>query len=720
MLDENSDSCQEVESDSENDKIIPPPLIISTPPRRDYTRIDPTFVHRKVQVEAIDAYFKSDKRRIIISLPTGTGKTLTGLTIAGRIAGRVLWLAHREELISQPAKDIDKHFPGLKYGIERGQIATGDRARIVIATTQSLADVSRLQRIMENGGPFDLVVYDECHHAPSQGARKLLGRLGCFREDEGGPHLLGLTATINRTDRVSLNEIFEDVVYKCSIKRAIDEGYLVPPTPIKVKLPINPKAIRVVNGDLDQADLEEELVRTNAAQATATAIHAHCHGRKTIVFCVSVNQAKRTAQYCKEIGLKAEWVAGSESQDPLARSKNVKAFSDGNIQILTCAMLLSEGYDEPRIGAVVMARPTKSQTLYIQSAGRGLRTAEGKTDCLLIDLAGASDLGLITPDVLFDTEDDEDKKPKKKRKSKKDSESGGEANTEWQKISSYLRSASTKFFDHDGISFAEATDDLVITVAKDRDLVLIERSKKGEDLWIIKHKGSVFTPFALSRLEALTVCKSIMAEFGGPVPPNSPEWNQVANEGQAKKVLPLSFAHIKISSSLSEDEKGIRNLFSRIESILSDGLAFLINPPQDEENSNMGIWGWTKTKNGKLAYDQNSQSFGLFSSMKVWLNSEKLDFLSKSVDVSQKTLSSCFEKVSMTLISSENILGKNNTWWTMRRDKFEELLMEARESRIKTINTTIKSDQKDISTIEVDIKPKNESTSSPYQSTMFN
>lgn len=499
-----------------------------------YRRIDPIVPLRSVQKEAVEKFFETKLKRVVIAVATGVGKTVTGLTIAGRVNGRVLWIAHRDELIEQPAGEIVELFPGLEYGIEKGGSQSGAGKRIVFASIQTLQrSKERLVRVM-SGAPISLVVYDETHHAVAASAIKVLTQLGCMREDGQGPMLLGLTATIERADKVSLGTVFEDVIYSCSIQKAIQLGYLVPPKPIKVYLPINKAALRTIDGDYAINDMDRELARVNAAQATATAILAHCGTRKTIAFCTSINQAQRTAEACRTLGLKAAWVSGDgkktvdgkrNGMPKGERKKVLAAFANDEIQVLCNAEVLTEGFNERAIGAVVIARPTKSRARYIQAAGRGLRTYAHKTDCLVIDITGASDLGLIGAEILLK------KAPDKLRKKRSRSEVA-DPNTEWRKLQSYLRSAKhADAFDHGELTFVRASPDMVVTVAKDRELVIVRRiAADGSDQWVIEHTGVAYTPMPLTFIEALSVCDTLMPSFGGGAKPGSEEWNAAADK----------------------------------------------------------------------------------------------------------------------------------------------------------------------------------------------
>lgn len=495
----------------------------SKSPPINYRRIDPNINLRSVQEEAIEAYVsETEKRRVIISLPTGCGKTITGLSIAGRVNGRVLWIAHRDELIEQPSEEIRRMFPEIvdDFGVEKASTRKGSGKRLVISSIQTLSRKNRLEPLLR-GAPFSVVVYDECHHATSAQSMRVLSWLGCFREDGKGPRLLGLTATIERSDKTSLGHVFEDVVYSLPIQEAIRQGFLVPPKPIKVCLPINKKALRTVEGDYAASDLDRELARVDAATATAAAIMAHCKGRKTIVFCVSVDQSKRTAEACAKLGFRSAWASGLPYMNKTERKRTLKAFTDGKLDVLVSAELLCEGYDERSISAVVIARPTKSRARYVQQAGRGLRTCQHKTDCLLVDIVGASDLGFVTGDILL-----QKPKDKIKRKPRRRTEVPVDSSTEWKRIQSYLRSAKVDLIEHGELTFARASDDLIVTAAMDKQLVILRRAgESGADLWVIEHKGIIYTMEPLTLQEAMSVCDTLLPSFGGGAKPNSPEWD---------------------------------------------------------------------------------------------------------------------------------------------------------------------------------------------------
>ena len=376
--------------------------------------------YQKDGISAFVAAVKAGKRRNIVSCPTGTGKTFLGtflaLHVVQKMGGRVLWLAHRDELIRQPIKALKAICPTASYGVVQ---ASSDEyaADFVYASVQTAWRENRLNRIAAYAQtrPFKLVVVDEAHHAveDNQTYHRILEGLGCL--GPSGPPTLGLTATVERGDGVGLYGVWEQVAYHYPLLDAIRDGYLAPIMPMSVKLPIDWSKIPMTStGDFDRDALAAEMLRAGAAEATAKVVFEHAKTRKTMVFTVSIDQAARTAEELCKLGIAAEYASG---ETPKAeRPAILERFHAGKTMALCNAMLLTEGYDEPSIEAVVIARMTTSALLYTQMLGRGTRLFPGKNDLLLIDVVGATEKhGLVTSaDILGDgavrekEEDEED------------------------------------------------------------------------------------------------------------------------------------------------------------------------------------------------------------------------------------------------------------------------------------------------------------------------
>lgn len=359
-------------------------------------------------VEAFEAGIAAGQKRLIICCPTGTGKTVTGLAAAKRRGPRLLWLTHREELIDQTIRECKAIWPEARPGIVMGELGQ-DHMDAVFASVQTLSRRNRFDSLLDTmargmAWPFNLVIVDEVHHATSQTYARLLEWLGCPDASGAhtGPPVLGLTATVERGDGQGLDAAFEGIAYKMELLDAIRQGYLVNCRSIPIRLPIDWSKVHIRHGDFAQDELADELIRAGAAEATALAIGAHARDRRSIIFCVSVNQAERTTAKLCEIGVKAETVSGETPTEQ--RREIVAKFRSGEIEAMSNCSLFIEGFDSPAVSCIVVARPTRSKLLYHQIIGRGLRTFPGKQDCLILDLVGAGDRhGLIQASDLLGT-----------------------------------------------------------------------------------------------------------------------------------------------------------------------------------------------------------------------------------------------------------------------------------------------------------------------------
>src|SRR5688572_6418300 len=187
---------------------------------------------RPYQTEALlrvrDAY-KAGKRRVLVSLPTGTGKTVVfaHFPVTLRMKKRLLVLAHREELLQQAAQKFRAVNPELKIGIERAEERVAHDTQVVIASVATLArtESGRLSRF--NPDDFSIIVVDEAHHAVAESYRRIFDHFGLFKP-ENVRYLVGFTATPRRGDSQGLGEVFQEVCYARDLRQMIAEGYLCP------------------------------------------------------------------------------------------------------------------------------------------------------------------------------------------------------------------------------------------------------------------------------------------------------------------------------------------------------------------------------------------------------------------------------------------------------------------------------------------------------------
>jgi len=320
-----------------------------------------------------------------------SGKTLIGAEIMRRATepkplGRALFVAHRKELLDQTVAKVKLVAPRCTVGLVQAKNNEVGR-KITVASIQTLAS-GKGERVRQVIGdrPPDLVVIDECHHTPSRTYLKVIEQL-----QAANPNLvlLGLTATPGRADGLSLDRIFDDVAYEKNLFELIRDGYLVPPRGILVDLDINLDAIETVNGDYVESKLARAMNQPSVRRAIVRAWQEHGQARKMIVFCVDVQHAKDMAAEFVGAGYPAAHVDGAMKDK--AREDVYERFRSGAIKLLCSVEVLTEGFDEPSVEGVIFARPTQSQSLYIQGLGRSLRLYPGKTESLVLDCVGNSE-----------------------------------------------------------------------------------------------------------------------------------------------------------------------------------------------------------------------------------------------------------------------------------------------------------------------------------------
>lgn len=350
---------------------------------------------RPYQVEAIAAAKKSIAagRSPLLVMATGTGKTTVFSELVDWAAqsGPVVVLAHRQELIDQAAARITSQI-GRPVGVEMAERrADLVRDHVVVASVQSLA--ARLDRYPR--AVAQLLVIDEAHHAAAASYRAVAAHLGC--------PVLGVTATPDRDDRQSL--AFDEVAFEYTITQGIADGVLVPPRQLRVRAGMDTAALVTRAGDYTDASAERAIVRH--LPEWCAAVHKLIEERPTVMFTPGVETAHRAAELLRALGRRAESADGTTPKHE--REAILARYDARETQVLVNCGLWTEGWDAPHTECVAMARPTKNRALFAQCVGRGLRPSEGKTECLVLDLAGASDTcDLVSVVTLLGANDTDD------------------------------------------------------------------------------------------------------------------------------------------------------------------------------------------------------------------------------------------------------------------------------------------------------------------------
>lgn len=346
-----------------------------TLPLRDY--------QRAALDKLTERWEEGEKNRLAVVLPTGAGKTVCFAHLSVdhvRRGIRTLVIAHREELLTQAAGKVKAVAPHLKVGMVKAEKDEHQDANVVVASVQTLAVRKRREAITGVG----LVIVDEAHHAAADTYVEVLQHFGAWR----GLPTAGFTATMARQEG-GLAEVWEDVVYRRDILEMIRDRHLVDvrgKTVVVDGLALDDVKSR--GGDFQDGQLGQALDDAGAAEVVADAYREHASDRAGIVFTPTVATAHTMAEALTKAGITTGVVSGDMPK--AKRAEALQAYASGDLQVLSNCMVLTEGFDAPWASCAVIARPTRSAPLYVQMVGRVLRPFKGKTDALVLDVAGAS------------------------------------------------------------------------------------------------------------------------------------------------------------------------------------------------------------------------------------------------------------------------------------------------------------------------------------------
>jgi DNA repair protein RadD len=318
-------------------------------------------------------------RRIILVAPTGSGKTIIGAEIIREKASArkpVLVLAHRREIITQTSEKL--HNLGIVHGIIQAGFPARPLEDVQVASIQTLHRRAIRAETMHLP-PADLLVIDEAHHCPANTYSKIIAS---YPE----AILLGLTATPCRGDGHGLGGIFETIIECPQVAPLIEQGFLVK---TRVYAPVNPDltGVRIQAGDYVETQLADRMDRPKLIGDIVTHWHKFGERRKTVAFTVNVSHSVHLRDEFIKSGVRAEHIDGSTPKPE--RDASLARLASGEIELVSNCMVLTEGWDMPEVGCVVLARPTKKMGLFRQMIGRVLRPAEAKADAIVLDHSGA-------------------------------------------------------------------------------------------------------------------------------------------------------------------------------------------------------------------------------------------------------------------------------------------------------------------------------------------
>lgn len=323
-------------------------------------------------------------RRVVLVAPTGAGKTVMAAEMIRSAVERgthVLFLAHRDELITQASGKL----VGVK--VDHGIIKAGADVRrpwckVQVASIQTLAARHLRPGKTAPLPPAGLVIIDEAHRTMGDTYKSLVARYGQAA-------IVGLTATPCRLDGQGLGDIYQELVIAARVEDLVAEGSLVNPT---VYAPaggaVQVAGVKKTAGDYNQGQLAEAMARESLVGDIVGHWLKLGRNERTVVFATGIEHALMIRAAFRAAGVSAEVVSGKTPK--IERERTLRDLRTGALRVVVNCAVLIEGWDLPACSVAVLARPTKSVTVYLQSVGRILRPApeEGKDRALILDHAG--------------------------------------------------------------------------------------------------------------------------------------------------------------------------------------------------------------------------------------------------------------------------------------------------------------------------------------------
>ena len=337
-------------------------------------------------LELIEVSRQRGHHRNLLVSATGTGKTVMAALDFGRLRGqmdrsRLLFVAHREEILDQSLATFRHTLRDPSFGEKWVGGARPTRFEHVFASVQSLNanDLADLQP-----DHFDVVIVDEFHHAAAGSYQRLLERLH-------PTELLGLTATPERSDGMPILHWFDDrIAAELRLWDAIDQQYLAPFLYFGIHDGIDLSDIPWRRGRGYETEALTERYTSSDAWARLVVKQVDDHvdvgSMRCLGFCVSVEHAMFMAHHFSRHGIPAVAISGESRRDD--RAKALRDLAAGEVKVVFSVDLFNEGVDLPNVDTVLMLRPTESPVLFLQQLGRGLRRAENKPHCTVLDFVG--------------------------------------------------------------------------------------------------------------------------------------------------------------------------------------------------------------------------------------------------------------------------------------------------------------------------------------------
>ena len=346
--------------------------------------------YQRAAIDALYAWFRAGRGSPLVVAPTGSGKSVILAEFARSAVvaypeTRILIVTHVRELIAQNHAALIRLWPDAPAGIYSAGLGKRQLGRqVLVAGVQSIARRAR------DLGHVDLAIVDEAHLVPRSSDTQYGRLFDGLRATNPNLKVIGLTATPYRLDSGLLhggeNALFDGIAYDIPIGMLVERGHLAPLISKRPAAAFDTAGLHRRMGEFVEREMLDRFGGDATRAAVAEIVELGRDRRSWIAFCISVEHARAVRDELRAHGIAAETVTG-ETPGP-ERDRFLRAYRAGQVRALTSVGVLTTGFDAPATDLIAMLRPTASTGLYIQMAGRGMRTAPGKDDCLVLDFAG--------------------------------------------------------------------------------------------------------------------------------------------------------------------------------------------------------------------------------------------------------------------------------------------------------------------------------------------
>lgn len=336
------------------------------------------------QIQAIESIKQGfiHSHRQFIEMPTGSGKTFTFLYYAKEFCNNVLIIVPSIQLMNQVYESALNFYHKSEIS-RKGDHFIDKIKKIHICIVHSIKNYY-LELLASH--LFDLVIIDEAHHTSSNSYSRFINlRTKIFKDKESSfKRILGVTATPDRSDGLFISEILHKCTFKLFIPEMISRGQLSDIEGYSVKTKIDISDMDYRNGDFSPKELYKKLCTENRNNMICDIVKNEMKDRKNIIFCINIQHSKEINKLLNNNGVSSCHIDGTMIASQ--RKSILDSFREGKFQALCNCQLLTEGFDEPSIDGIVLARPTTSKSLFTQMIGRGLRLFPNKKNCKVIDI----------------------------------------------------------------------------------------------------------------------------------------------------------------------------------------------------------------------------------------------------------------------------------------------------------------------------------------------